>query len=116
PSLSPRTHDESPRRRTSAFLLPALPQPGRVIRLRADLSARKEPHLMLRLRGDRQIALADVHDALLLLRNGVRNRDLQAHQQIELLLGLSYQSLAVSMQFIRPVYHVFTARAVRCLL
>jgi hypothetical protein len=90
PSLSPRDHDEQSCRRASAFVLQALPQPGVVIRFGARLSARKELHMVLRVRGDGQVPLAHVHpdDALMNLWCRVSDLDLQTHQQVELLVWL----------------------------
>ena len=67
----PLDRDEASGGRASAFVLQALPQPGIVVRFRADLSPGKNASCVLRIRGNGQIPLADIHTDDLLMRSGV---------------------------------------------
>jgi hypothetical protein len=88
PSLSPTYDDQASCRRTSAFLLPPLSQPGIVVCRRPNLLPSRERRPILRIRHHRQIPLADIysHDARVALWRG--NFYLQADEQVELLAGL----------------------------
>src|SRR5262249_44943572 len=90
PSLSPRDHDAAPRRRTSAFVLQAFPQPRVMIRLCSRLMSREKNYPVIGVCRNGKIALPYVHSDYALMRiwRRITKVDLQAHQQIELLVWL----------------------------
>ncbi len=90
PSLSPADGDQTPCRRTSAFLLQTLPQSRIMIRFRNNPFARMERLASPGRRRDRQLADTHInaHDVGMLLWRGISYLDLKGHQQIEVLLGL----------------------------
>ncbi len=90
PSLPSADRDESPRRRTGAFLLQTLSQSGVVVGGCDDTLARMETRLPPGIAGHGQIAHAHINpdDAGMRLWRGVGYLNFQRDQQVELFPGL----------------------------